>query len=801
MNPHMQRAERSREELEAENADLRARLAEAAETLEAIRRGAVDAIVVGLAGAEQVYTLLGADEPYRIIVEQMKEGALSVTPEGTILYANAQVENLLGVPIARVVGARLHTFGPEESRKELQAMLAVQRGDTRRIETVLLNSEGKTVPVSFTATPIEFEGTRCISLVVVDQTEQRRNDKIAADERLARAILERVGEAVVVLDPAGRITRANNAAHALAGQNVLFANLDEVFPIAAGTGPENDISAHISAALDRKETQRGIEVNLGRADGTSATVLVSAGPLVSDDQNVIGGVVTLTDISFRKRAELELRVANERFTVAAKAIKGFVYDADLVTGHVECCGRVSDVIGEILVPDFAWWRSRIHPDDRPGIDAQHEASMNSGAEEQELEYRVRHRGGHYIHVWDRSVLIRDAQGCALRAIGTVADVTDRKRMEDALRASEARTRRLIDANVVGVITATMHELKEANDIFLRMIGKTRNDLAAGTIDWVKITPPEHLDRDWRALEELRKRGTCTPFEKDYIRADGTRVPILIGAAALSFDPLEWICFVVDLTELKQSQRQLEIANAALQQTNEELQRFAYAASHDLQEPLRTIGAMSELIAKQHKGRLGADTDQLLEHIHNGVTRMSRLISDLLEYARVANDNTAPESVVDSRALATFALSNLQQRIADTNAKIIIDNLPEVLGDDQLMRVFQNLVGNALKYRREAAPEIHISARRKGLEWIFEVRDNGIGFDMRYAERVFQAFQRLHGRNEYAGTGIGLAITKRIIERHGGRIWVESTPGQGSTFYFSLPAILGIPAKVNAQSES
>jgi light-regulated signal transduction histidine kinase (bacteriophytochrome) len=275
------------------------------------------------------------------------------------------------------------------------------------------------------------------------------------------------------------------------------------------------------------------------------------------------------------------------------------------------------------------------------------------------------------------------------------------------------------------------------------------------------------------------------------------VPILIGAATLSFEPLEWICFVVDLTELKRAQQEVEKANAALQQSNGELQRFAYAASHDLQEPLRTIGAMSELVARHNRGRLGPETDSMLDHIQDGVSRMSHLISDLLEYSRFANENELPQSAIDAGEVARSAISNLQQRIAETGARVTIDDLPVVRGDNQLMRVFQNLVGNALKYRSEAAPAIHISARCEDPGWIFEVRDNGIGFEMKHAERVFQVFQRLHGRNEYSGTGIGLAICKRIVERHGGRIWVQSSPGRGSSFYFSLPAIPPSPQTLSS----
>lgn len=200
-----------------------------------------------------------------------------------------------------------------------------------------------------------------------------------------------------------------------------------------------------------------------------------------------------------------------------------------------------------------------------------------------------------------------------------------------------------------------------------------------------------------------------------------------------------------------------------------------------------VSSYTQLLAKRYRGKLDADADEFIAFAVDGVTRMQQLINDLLAYSRVRTKGRefAP---TDGEAVLKSALANLQVAITESGASITHDPLPVVLADEgQLVQLFQNLIGNAIKFRGEASPRVHISAERRGLDWRFTVRDRGIGIEPEYAERIFMIFQRLHSRGEYPGTGIGLAICKRIVERHGGRIWVESQPGKGSTFSFTIPA--------------
>ena len=241
----------------------------------------------------------------------------------------------------------------------------------------------------------------------------------------------------------------------------------------------------------------------------------------------------------------------------------------------------------------------------------------------------------------------------------------------------------------------------------------------------------------------------------------------------------------EITARKRAEEALQRTADQLKRSNEELEQFAYVASHDLQEPLRVVTGYVQLIDRKYKNQLDADADQFLHYIVDGVARMQQLITDLLNYSRVGSRNE-PFRPTDVQAVVDRALVNLQPVIEETDAVVTCDSLATVHGDEaQLVQLFQNLIGNGIKFRGDRSPRIHISARRDGSRWEFAVRDNGIGIEKQYWDQIFVIFQRLHKRQDYPGTGIGLAICKRIVERHGGQIWLDSESGQGTTFRFTL----------------
>jgi light-regulated signal transduction histidine kinase (bacteriophytochrome) len=242
----------------------------------------------------------------------------------------------------------------------------------------------------------------------------------------------------------------------------------------------------------------------------------------------------------------------------------------------------------------------------------------------------------------------------------------------------------------------------------------------------------------------------------------------------------------EIAQRTASEKELAQRTQELERSNDELERFAYVASHDLQEPLRAVASHVQILEQDYKGRLDADADESIRHAVEGAAHMRLLINDLLAFSRIGRKNDPLQPTSASQALAA-ALRHLQVAIAESGAEVTFDELPEVTADPtQLIQLFQNLVGNALKFRGGAKPRVHVGVEAKEEGFVFSVRDNGIGIEPNDAERIFAPFERLHGRHEYPGTGVGLAICKKIAERQGGRIWVESEPGKGSTFRFTMP---------------
>lgn len=368
-------------------------------------------------------------------------------------------------------------------------------------------------------------------------------------------------------------------------------------------------------------------------------------------------------------------------------------------------------------------------------------------------------------------------------------------------ASTARPGDAADARYRGLLEAApdaMVVVDQAGEIVLlnlqaeKRFGYSRDELIGQEVR--NIIPEGFAERliadDLRSAAEALAQQIGTGIELVARRKDGTEFPIEMMLSPLeSADGILVTAAIRDITVRRAAEATLAATIEELRRSNEELGQFAYIASHDLQEPLRMVASYTQLLARRYVGRLDADADEFIAFAVDGATRMQRLIDDLLAYSRVGTQGVEL-SEVSSEDAFTRAIRHLGAAIEEQSARITHDPLPTVLADEtQLVQLFQNLLGNAVKYRGAGPPEVHVaaSASEDGDTWTFTVRDNGLGIDPAYFERIFGMFQRLHRRDEFSGTGIGLAICRKIVERHGGSLSVESAPGLGSTFRFTLSA--------------
>jgi PAS domain S-box-containing protein len=342
------------------------------------------------------------------------------------------------------------------------------------------------------------------------------------------------------------------------------------------------------------------------------------------------------------------------------------------------------------------------------------------------------------------------------------------------------------ANDIILMSDKNGKIIEANEKAFASYGHTREELFQLNIaDLQSHEAVPDYEEHIKRLEVSSEKGVV--FETVHRRKDNTTFPVEVSARQIEIEgPVFLQSIIRDISERKQTEAKLVETMQELTHSNEELEKFAYIASHDLQEPLRTVASFVQLLAKRYKGKLDSDADDFINYAVDGATRMQILINDLLAYSRVGTRGKEFKELSCERVL-DLALSNLTVVIGRSGAVVTRDPLPVVMGDDvQLMQLFQNLIGNAIKFCREQAPRIHVSAAQTGNEWVFSVRDNGMGIEPEFFERIFLLFQRLQNRKDYTGTGIGLAICKKVVERHGGRIWVESELGKGSIFSFTLP---------------
>ncbi|NIS71910.1 MAG: PAS domain S-box protein [Proteobacteria bacterium] len=404
-------------------------------------------------------------------------------------------------------------------------------------------------------------------------------------------------------------------------------------------------------------------------------------------------------------------------------------------------------------------------------------------------------GPHGLNIaWYETRVVPNERDGKVTAVALISrDITERKRVEERSRIHQERFRRLVEDLHIIVYRyrfTPISGFEYISPVVKDIIGYTAEELCADPNLGFKLVHPD----DRHLLEAVRKedRPPSIPFSLRWVRKDGAfvwteqqSVPIYDETGNLV--AIEGIAR--DITERKRTEEKLDQVPAELARSNAELEHLAYVTSHEMDEPLHMVARCLNLLERRYKGKLDSHTEKVIGHALDGVKWMQRLVNDLLAYSRVSSEGKgfAP---TNCEAVFACALANLKATVEETGAVVSHDALPIVMADDlQLTQLFQNLIGNAIKFRGEESPSVHVSAKKKENEWLFSVQDNGIGIDPEHFERIFMIFQRLHDEADYPGTGIGLSICKKIVERHGGHIWVDSEPGKGSRFYFTIPVTM------------
>jgi PAS domain S-box-containing protein len=530
-----------------------------------------------------------------------------------------------------------------------------------------------------------------------------------------------------------------------------------------------------------------VTVPMRRTDGEIRWMRLSARPRrVPDGTTLWDG--TQIDITDRRRAEEALRESEARFRSVLEHSKDLIYRIDVRTDRHEyvspsALAMTGYTAAEFMAMDGETVLGMIHRDDEPAV--QRALIRLCATGKAEVEYRWQKRNGELCWLANSMVLIMDEAGRPLYRNGSIRDVTARKRREEALRLSEEKFNKAFADNPAAIALSRVEDglLVEVNDTWQRMTGYTREEvLGRSAISmW-----PDSADRA-RFVSTLREKGSLQGWEQQFTRKCGAAYTVELSAQLIPVNgEVLVLSTLLDITDRKRSEQALRASHAKLEAANCELEAFTYSVSHDLRSPLRSIDGFAAILADQYNAALNDDARHCLQMVRDATQRMGQLIDHLLAFSRLGQQplHAGPVSM---EALVQAALRDLSAEQRGRRVQIKLGDLPVACADVQLIRqVWTNLLANALKFTRGREPAvIEVGCETADGRNAYFVRDNGAGFDMRYAGKLFMIFQRLHREEDFEGTGVGLAIAKRVIDRHGGRIWAEAARNQGATFYFTL----------------
>jgi PAS domain S-box-containing protein len=739
------------------------------------------------------------------------DGLVVVDRRGRIVQLNDQIVTLFGHARESLVDQPIEILIPERLRTAHASHFEAFASDPRRREmgvgTALFGrrTDGTEFPVDVQLAQLRLAGEALMIATVRDVTAEKAAAEVLIESRRQQAILEereRAAEQVRFLADAFDKAAFGVAIGDARTDTLRFGN--PAFAAMCGRTAGEVAGMHIADFYPDEERPRvaaalatatrdgyvSYESRLLRKDGTTFPAQFHITSVRTSDGIVDFRIASVLDISERKRMEAETKALEERFRLLVAAVKDYAIlmldlEGNVITWNEGAqrikCYHADEIVGrnfECFFPagDVADGKPR----------AELRAAVERGSFEEE-GWRVHKDGSRFI----AQVLITpifDEAGGRVGFVKVTRDISERKQAEQKLAAQARLMAQLMETApaAIAVFDRSMRYLAASR--------RFRADYRVGDQALIGRSHyeifPEVPDR-WREIHRRCLAGATERCEEEpFPRHDGT-------VDWVRWEMTPWydedgaigglILLSEVITERKRTEQMLATQARDLRRSNAELEQFAYVAAHDLREPLRMVASYTELLGERYQGRLDDKADKYLHYAVDGARRMQRLIDDLLDYSRIAAQGK-PLQPTQVAAVVGEVIETMRMTIEETAAEIVCGQLPIVHADPgQLAQLFQNLIGNALKFRSEHPPRIRIDARHGDSEWVLSVADNGIGIPAGDAERVFQMFQRLHGRSQYEGSGMGLAIVRKIVERHHGRIWLESGLGKGTTFHFTLPA--------------
>lgn len=765
-------------------------------------------------------------EELEVILNGVHEGLAAQDETGRFVFTNAAFIDLLRFPEpsaltnqeALVKHLTQHNQLVNEGGAPLTAAdLPFRRvfSSGRTLQTTFgVQANGTTRWMTLQSTPI-FDKQGKVRLAVNifrDVTEQHQvvQVRLESEQRL-RKLLDNLGAFVGVMTPDGILIEANRSAlqaASLDAHDVLGKPFDQTYWWAYDEQVQAQLRDSIQRAACGETIRYDVKVRL--AEDRYITIDFMLAPIFDAAGAVEYLIPSGIDVTARNDLTRLLQVQQWRLETILNSIPVIVYEGYGGTNAGDQHMRFISHYAEQMLgyPLSAWrgapnfWQRVTHPEDWDEAVRRATESYQNG-DSSAIPFRCIAADGRILHVEAYNNVLTDLDGQVIGTCGIVLDVTERRRQEaeisrlNALISHERQRLANIVKNVPGVVyegvgspEQGVQRLTFISAYIEKMLGYTPEECLADPKFWQRIVLPE----DWQAtldhLARIFEDGHSGTLQFRCFAKDGRLVYVEAHSSLLCDEqntPNGVVGMMMDISERHQIETEIAHYAEDLRRSNQELEQFAYVASHDLQEPLRMVTSYLQLIEQRYAAKLDSDAKEFIAFAVDGATRMKLLINSLLAYSRIQR-NDAEFERVSLAATLEQVLHNLQFAIQDTQAVITYDTLPEISANAmQMIQLLQNLIGNALKFRKpDQPPQIHIGAVRERGYWHLTISDNGIGIEADYLERIFVIFQRLHARNEYEGTGIGLAICRKIVDKHNGQIYAESIPNEGTTFHVKLP---------------